>query len=134
METSASSSSSSNPPPAVTQSLLEALTGRGWCFKGVDQVKALIAAQFSSRGKSCTIDSVESELVNLDLRSIGGRSLPEPSHLRHASHLKGPKVLQVNYDDHRQQTNIDFFPLLFTCLFVFFLFFKHFVSNADIFC
>ncbi|XP_027071186.2 uncharacterized protein [Coffea arabica] len=87
METSPSSSA------AAVQSHLQTLTSRGWCFKHVDQVQALVAAELSSR---LTLDSVESALLNMDLRSIGGKSLPELSHLRHASHLQGPKVLQIS--------------------------------------
>lgn len=87
MEKPHSSSSSSS------QYLLETLTTRGWCFRDVNEVNSLIAGQSSS--SSYTVDSIESELVNMDLRSIGGKSLPDFSTLRKASHFQGPKILQV---------------------------------------
>lgn len=93
MEVASSSSSSSSS--VVSESLLKTLISRGWCFKDFDEIKDLIMAQLSSRGNSCSVDSIESELLNCDLRSMGGKSLPEPSRLRQVSQLQGPKVLQV---------------------------------------
>lgn len=64
----------------------------------IDQVKALIVIHTAL---SDDVDSrsiaglVESELVNMDLKSFGGKSLPDPSS-RKSSHILGPKVLQVN--------------------------------------
>nr|GMC92225.1 tudor domain-containing protein 3 [Ipomoea batatas] len=49
-----------------------------------------------AQASSPTIDSIESELINLDLRSIGGKSLPDSSSLRKISHLRGPLVLQIS--------------------------------------
>lgn len=85
MENPNSSSSSS-------ENLLQTLNTRGWCFRDVNFVNSLVAAQSPS---SYTVDSIESELFNMDLRSIGGKSLPEFSLLRRSSHIQGPKVLQV---------------------------------------
>ncbi|TQD83693.1 hypothetical protein C1H46_030768 [Malus baccata] len=39
--------------------------------------------------------SVETELTNMDLKSISARSLPYPHTLRKSSHLLSPKVLQI---------------------------------------
>nr|GMC93907.1 tudor domain-containing protein 3 [Ipomoea batatas]GME10245.1 tudor domain-containing protein 3 [Ipomoea batatas] len=84
METSSSTSD-------TVETVLRTLITRGWSFRDIDQVKLLLSAQASSP----TIDSIESELINLDLRSIGGKSLPDSSSLRKISHLRGPLVLQV---------------------------------------
>ncbi|KAL0358384.1 UNVERIFIED_CONTAM: Tudor domain-containing protein 3 [Sesamum angustifolium] len=86
---SSSSSSSSE------DLLLRALIDRGWHFKDTDRIRGLIKDQLSLPNSVCTVNSVESELLNMDLRSIGGKCLPEPSVLRKTSHLQGPMVLQV---------------------------------------
>ncbi|XP_050116120.1 uncharacterized protein LOC126593974 [Malus sylvestris] len=39
--------------------------------------------------------SVESELTNMDVKSMSARSLPCPHTLRKSSHLLSPKVLQI---------------------------------------
>lgn len=75
--------------------LIQTLITRGWCFGDIDQVKTLIAIQSALNGDSTTVESIESELSNSDLRSIGGNSLPDSSLLRKSSHLQGPKVLQA---------------------------------------
>nr|GLL27296.1 tudor domain-containing protein 3 [Ipomoea trifida] len=85
METSSSTSD-------TVETVLRTLITRGWSFRDIDQVKLLLSAQASSP----TIDSIESELINLDLRSIGGKSLPDSSSLRKISHLRGPLVLQIS--------------------------------------
>ncbi|GLT28968.1 hypothetical protein SLA2020_038660 [Shorea laevis] len=80
--------------------VLETLRSRGWCFGDLDEVNALIQLQSALADDvetSKVADSVESELLNMDLRSIGGKSLPEPNLLlRKSSHLQGPKVLQIS--------------------------------------
>ncbi|KAI3714743.1 hypothetical protein L6452_21702 [Arctium lappa] len=83
----ASSSSSS-------EVLIQTLTNRGWCFRETDQIKTLIETKFS--GDYSTVGSVESELCNMDLRVIGGKSLPDASSLRKSTYFHGPKVLQVS--------------------------------------
>ncbi|KAL3839855.1 hypothetical protein ACJIZ3_024446 [Penstemon smallii] len=93
MKSNTASSSSSSP-----ESLLQAVISRGWCFRDSEQIQGLIGAQLSSssHGSSfCTVDSIESELLNMDLRSIGGKCLPQPSLLSKTPHLQGPIVLQV---------------------------------------
>ncbi|XP_021835265.1 uncharacterized protein [Spinacia oleracea] len=90
-----SSSSSSTP---LTERWLQSLTSRGWCFNTVslDQVRAIITIHSAINGDSFSVNSLESELCNVDLRSIGGKSLPDPSLLRKASQfLLPPKVLQI---------------------------------------
>ncbi|KAK6156486.1 hypothetical protein DH2020_010734 [Rehmannia glutinosa] len=75
--------------------LLQNLIARGWRFRDMDRIRGLITAQLSISASLCTVDSVESELLDMDLRSIGGKCLPEPSLLFKTSHLQGPIVLQV---------------------------------------
>lgn len=78
--------------------VLETLRNRGWCFGDLQQVKAMITIHYAlAIDAANVVDSVESEVLNLDLRSIGGKSLPDPSLLRKSSYLQGPKVLQANY-------------------------------------
>ncbi|GER37060.1 hypothetical protein STAS_13450, partial [Striga asiatica] len=84
-------SSSSSSSSSFESQVVQALGTRGWCFRDLDQIRGLIDAQ----SPTCTADSIESELLNIDLRSIGGKCLPEPSVLRKISHLQGPIVLQV---------------------------------------
>ncbi|KAJ0745380.1 putative RecQ mediated genome instability protein [Helianthus annuus] len=86
MATSSNPSSSSEP-------LIQTLTNSGWCFQHIHQIKTLIETKFSEA--STTIRSIESELCNMDLRAIGGKSLPDSSTLRKSTHIQGPKVLQV---------------------------------------
>nr|XP_025701715.1 tudor domain-containing protein 3 isoform X2 [Arachis hypogaea] len=79
--------------------LLETLRRRGWCLQENDQLKATVMIQRAlAHDTSMVVDSVESELLNADLRSIGAKSLPEPSVLRSSpsSYLHGPKVLQIS--------------------------------------
>src|SRR5688572_12998737 len=87
----------SSSPSSSTETLLNVITNRGWCFRDLTQVRPIIAIHSAIHGDSFTTESLESELCNLDLRSIGGKSLPDSSLLRKASQfLQPPKVLQVN--------------------------------------
>lgn len=81
---------------AASEGLIRTLISRGWCLGDLEKVKALIVVQWALHGEACTVDSVESELANMDLREIGGKSLPDPSVLRKSSHVQGPKVLQIS--------------------------------------
>ncbi|XP_039117361.1 uncharacterized protein LOC120253131 [Dioscorea cayenensis subsp. rotundata] len=75
----------------MAEAIHETLTSKGWRFRDSDEVLSLIPCKPSP----VSVDSVESELLNMDLRSFGGKSLPDPSSLKKSSHLQGPKVLQV---------------------------------------
>lgn len=77
--------------------VMETLRQRGWCLEDTDNLKAIIVIQSALADEpSKFLRSVESELLNSDLRSIGAKSLPQPSLLRNASSfLHGPKVLQA---------------------------------------
>ncbi|KAK0570842.1 hypothetical protein LWI29_007346 [Acer saccharum] len=81
---------------SFTEAVIETLTNRGWCFGDIQQVKAIIfihCALSDDRDASKVADSLQPELLNMDLRSIGGNSLPDPN--RKPSHIQGPKVLQI---------------------------------------
>ncbi|KAI3443833.1 hypothetical protein Pfo_000498 [Paulownia fortunei] len=93
----ASTTSPASPPSSSSSEslLLRALIARGWHFRDMDRIRGLITARLFVPVSLCTVDSIESELLNIDLRSIGGKCLPEPSLLCKTSHLHGPIVLQV---------------------------------------
>ncbi|TYK00064.1 tudor domain-containing protein 3 isoform X2 [Cucumis melo var. makuwa] len=77
--------------------VLETLRLRGWNFADSDEVKAVIMIGSAlADDPSSVVDSVESELINMDLRSIGGKSLSEPALLRKSSRILGPIVLQIS--------------------------------------
>ncbi|CAH2072322.1 unnamed protein product [Thlaspi arvense] len=97
MEGTSSSSAAGNTYSVV----MNALTSRGWCLKDVDYLKAMVIEISSSIGggnnqTGAVVKSVEAELLNMDIRLIGGKSLPDPTELRRCSHLQGPKVLQIS--------------------------------------
>ncbi|KAK1396865.1 putative RecQ mediated genome instability protein [Heracleum sosnowskyi] len=108
MDTSCSSSPSSPSSPSAESVMIEALIKRGWCFGDIDKVKALIVIQSALHGESSpTLDFIESELCNMDLKSIGAKSLPDSSVLRSKSaRLLGPKVLQVSAARDISRSNI----------------------------
>lgn len=84
----------------AAEAVLEILRTRGWSLGGIDQLNALIIihSALSDDGDPCTVaNAVESELLNMDLRSIGLKSLPDPNLLNKTSYLQGPKILQVIY-------------------------------------
>ncbi|XP_057968704.1 uncharacterized protein LOC131158112 [Malania oleifera] len=83
---------------SASEALLETLMTRGWCFGDLERVKSVIASHFDSAppDERFKVDSIESELAKMDLRVIGGKSLPDPIALRKSSHIKGPKVLQIS--------------------------------------
>lgn len=80
----------------LTETIVETLVTRGWCFGDRRQVRAVVylhSALSYDRDVAKVADSAESELLNTDLRTIGGKSLPDPN--RKTNLLHGPKVLQV---------------------------------------
>ncbi|KAL8136433.1 hypothetical protein V2J09_002434 [Rumex salicifolius] len=73
---------------SAAESLLQNLTNKGWCFADIDQVKSIATVH--------SVSGLESELCNLDLRSVGGKSLPDSSLLiRKSLNLRVPIVLQA---------------------------------------
>ncbi|KAL3016214.1 hypothetical protein AAZX31_06G200400 [Glycine max] len=91
--------------------VLETLRKRGWCLEDTDRLKAIIDIQSAlADDRSRLVDSVESELLNSDLRSIAAKSLPQPSLLRNAStFLHGPKVLQISSVRDISKSSVDEF-------------------------
>lgn len=92
MDTTCSSSSAES-------GMIEELIKRGWCFGDIDKVKALIVIQSALHGEASPppLDLIESQLCNMDLKSIAAKSLPDSSVLRSKSaRLQGPKVLQAS--------------------------------------
>lgn len=85
---------------AAVEGVLEALTSRGWRFRDLDgEIRALIRsydASSSSSSSLSAVEMIESELLNMDLRSFGGKSILDASSLKKSSHLRGPVVLQVS--------------------------------------
>ncbi|CAK7334856.1 unnamed protein product, partial [Dovyalis caffra] len=82
----------------VAETVLETLRTRGWSLGDIDQLNALIFihSALSDDGDPCTVaNSLESELLNMDLRSIGAKSLPDPNLLNKTPYLHGPKILQI---------------------------------------
>ncbi|KAE8658272.1 transmembrane protein 19-like [Hibiscus syriacus] len=78
---------------ASAEAIIDTLKTRGWCLGDLDQVKTLVVlfkALSDDVDLSSIADKVESELINTDLRSYGGVSLPESS-LRKSSHILVPK-------------------------------------------
>lgn len=80
-----------------SEHLIETLRNRGWCFRELEQVKAMIIIHtaLADNDTRTVVGSVESDLANMDLKDIGGKSLPDPSTFGKSSHLSGPKVLQA---------------------------------------
>ncbi|KAI3519791.1 hypothetical protein L1887_09007 [Cichorium endivia] len=88
-EMACSSSSSS------TEVLIQTLINRGWCLREIDQSRTQVETNF--HGSSSTLGSLESELCNMDLRAIGGKSLPDLTSLRKSIHFDGHKVLHASF-------------------------------------
>lgn len=100
-----------------TDTVIETLRTRGWCLRDLDQLNAMIMIQSALADdptSSAVVNSVELELANMDLKSIGGKSLPDPSILRKSSHILGPKVLQA-LQSFFSSSNFLLFPCLFGC-------------------
>lgn len=78
--------------------VIDILRSRGWCFPEEEQVRILItiSSALVDDGDTYRIaDSVEAELLNMDIRSIGAKSLPDPTQLKKSSRLQGPRILQI---------------------------------------
>jgi len=76
--------------------LLQSLADRGWRFRDPtdEAIQALLLAS-----PTPSPEAVESELVDMDLRTFGGKSLPDrattAATAKRLSYLHGPIVLQV---------------------------------------
>uniref|UniRef100_A0A0D3EKA1 RecQ mediated genome instability protein 1 OB-fold domain-containing protein n=1 Tax=Oryza barthii TaxID=65489 RepID=A0A0D3EKA1_9ORYZ len=76
--------------------LLQSLSARGWCFRDPSNE---IIQELLHASPSPSPEAVETELVDVDLRLFGGKSLPDRAAAaatgRRLSYLHGPIVLQV---------------------------------------
>ncbi|KAM2407291.1 hypothetical protein FF1_026212 [Malus domestica] len=59
-----------------------------------EQVEAMILIHSALSDDKRTVNSMETELTNVDLKSISARSLPDPHMLQKSSHFLCSKVLQ----------------------------------------
>jgi tudor domain-containing protein 3 len=85
-------SESASSGASLEEKMVETLTSaRGWRFRDLEEVLSLIV----SHETPSTVDSIEAELMGMDLRDFGGKSLPDSSSLKKISHLQGPLLLQV---------------------------------------
>lgn len=107
--TAIAGASGSGSGASLAGELLEKLMDKGWRFRDLEQIGTLIQ-------EYKTAEALEAELLNMDLRSFGGHSLPDPTAMKKLNHLQGPKIVQVKKDR-------------FFFLFPFFLFQTPFVSN-----
>ncbi|XXG82929.1 hypothetical protein AAC387_Pa10g0801 [Persea americana] len=90
------------------ESIFKALLQRGWCFKEPEAIHTHIQSKIPARESEMgSLDSIQSELLNMDLRDIGGKSLLDPSSLKKSSHLQGHKILQLVSMKDIYQSNID---------------------------
>uniref|UniRef100_A0A0E0FH35 RecQ mediated genome instability protein 1 OB-fold domain-containing protein n=1 Tax=Oryza nivara TaxID=4536 RepID=A0A0E0FH35_ORYNI len=75
---------------------LQSLSARGWCFRDPSNE---IIQELLHASPSPSPEAVETELVDVDLRLFGGKSLPDRAAAaatgRRLSYLHGPIVLQV---------------------------------------
>ncbi|MQL89498.1 hypothetical protein Taro_022086 [Colocasia esculenta] len=82
----------SSSTDVAAEALLQTLISRGWHFRDAGGMRALIRSTASSGGgdrdASRLLGAVEAELLNMDLRSFGGKSLPDPSATKKLSQLQ----------------------------------------------
>ncbi|KAJ3694170.1 hypothetical protein LUZ60_009650 [Juncus effusus] len=81
---------------ALEEKMIETLTSsHGWRFRDPDSIRSLISSLSPPPSSSQSVRSIESELINMDLRDFGAKSLPDPSSLKKSPHIQGPLILQV---------------------------------------
>ncbi|KAI3933296.1 hypothetical protein MKW98_006655 [Papaver atlanticum] len=85
--------------------IVETLIRKGWCFRNIEEISSQIHNHISTVNNRVSADSIESELLlNMDLKIIGGKSLPDD---RKSSYLHGRKVLQIVSVRDIYQSNIE---------------------------
>ncbi|CAA7397179.1 unnamed protein product [Spirodela intermedia] len=95
---------------SLSEALLKTLTSKGWCFEHPDEMLELIKSIVVEEGNQSMdrlLGAVESELLNMDLRSFGSKSLPDPVGMKKLSQLQGPLILQVVHARDIYQSSID---------------------------
>ncbi|KAM7260134.1 hypothetical protein ACFE04_015875 [Oxalis oulophora] len=95
-----SPSTEAGPSATATESIVETLKLKGWCLNNNEQLKTLImihsAIADDVNNTRAIADSIESELLNTDLRSIGAKSLLlDSTNPNKPSYFVGPIILQV---------------------------------------
>ncbi|KAG0484619.1 hypothetical protein HPP92_008698 [Vanilla planifolia] len=92
-ETSIEKSASSS------ETVLQTLITKGWCFRDNAEMISLIQSKIppSATRSSCSflVDSIESELLDMDLRNFGGKAFHDTSSNKKSSYFHGPKILQI---------------------------------------
>lgn len=90
-----------------SEPIFKALIHKGWCLKDVEAIRALCQIKVPAQGSEMgSLESIQSELLNMDLREMGGKSLPDPSSLNKSSHLQGPKILQAISYNHLSLSHV----------------------------
>ncbi|KAH9303578.1 hypothetical protein KI387_007982, partial [Taxus chinensis] len=84
----------------VALELFGSLKSRGWYLKDVSIVEQLLEEmdQLPHRhpfGRSETEKFVEGKLLDMDLKAIGDKCLPDASAIQRLSHLQGPKIVSL---------------------------------------
>lgn len=77
----------------VAEKVFQFLTSRGWCLKDLSVVEQVL--QEMDQHPQAMEKFVEGKLLDMDLKAIGGKCLPDASAMQRLSHLQGPKVLQA---------------------------------------
>eukprot|EP01018_Ginkgo_biloba_P007394 Gb_06577 [translate_table: standard] len=80
----------------MADDLLGSLKSRGWYLKDITVVEDLVQ-QIAPEdfGRPEVEKLIETKLLDMDLRTIGGKCLPDASSIQRTSRLQGPKVLQA---------------------------------------
>ena len=82
----------------LTGALMKTLTSEGWRFGHPEEMGELfenIAIEEGHNNMDRLLSAVESKLLDMDLRSFGGKSLPDALAIKKMSQLQGPLILQA---------------------------------------
>ncbi|GLJ29284.1 hypothetical protein SUGI_0577460 [Cryptomeria japonica] len=77
----------------IANEAFELLKSRGWYLKDVNVVQQVL--QEMDQHPRAMEKFVEGKLLDMDLKAIGDKCLPDASAMQRLSHLHGPKVLQI---------------------------------------
>lgn len=80
----------------MEEELLLSLQSRGWYLKDVHIVEGLLQEVSTEKLAPAGLEKmIESNLLEMDLKEVGGKCLPDAAALHRISRLQGPKVLQI---------------------------------------
>lgn len=80
----------------MEEELLLSLQSRGWYLKDVNIVEGLLQEVSTEKLAPAGLEKmIESNLLEMDLKEVGGKCLPDAAALHRISRLQGPKVLQI---------------------------------------